>query len=301
VSDACAEAIRRDESHASLRNFNAAGATERNGGRGEDSPTQMVAAGSGKAPRRITLGHLPIDAVTCRDALDVVEQLVNGNGGTVFTPNVDHIVLAEDNERFRDTYSRVSLSIADGMPLIWASRLLREPLPEKISGSDFVPVLLERAAKRGWRVYLLGGAPGVGVLARDKLLAQHPNLQIVGVDAPRFDADDPPETRVPVLDRVRTTRPHIVLVAFGAPKQELWIDFAREALRPAVLMGVGATLDFIAGTMPRAPRWMSASGLEWLFRLVREPRRLWKRYLVRDPRFLVILGRKARERRRSED
>jgi N-acetylglucosaminyldiphosphoundecaprenol N-acetyl-beta-D-mannosaminyltransferase len=249
----------------------------------------------------MTLGHLPIDAVTRRDALDVVEQLVNGNGGTVFTPNVDHIVLAEDDERFRDAYSRVSLSIADGMPLVWASRLLKEPLPEKLSGSDFVPVLLERAAERGWRVYLLGGAPGVGALARDKLLAQYPNLQIVGVDAPRFDANDPPERRAAVLDRVRATRPHIVLVALGAPKQELWIDFAREELRPAVLMGVGATLDFIAGTMPRAPRWMSASGLEWLFRLVREPRRLWKRYLVRDPRFLMILGRKARERRRTED
>jgi N-acetylglucosaminyldiphosphoundecaprenol N-acetyl-beta-D-mannosaminyltransferase len=261
----------------------------------------LIAAGSGKAPRRMILGHIPIDAVTRRDALDGVERLVNGNGGTVFTPNVDHIVLAEDDERFRDAYSRVSLSLADGMPLVWASRLLKEPLPEKLSGSDFVPVLLERAAERGWRVYLLGGAPGVGALARDKLLAQHPNLQIVGVDAPRFDVDDPPERRAAALDRVRATRPHIVLVAFGAPKQELWIDFAREALRPAVLIGVGATLDFIAGTMPRAPRWMSASGLEWLFRLVREPRRLWKRYLVRDPRFLMILGRKARERRRSED
>ncbi len=260
----------------------------------------MTGASSRKAPPRIFLGHLPVDVVTQRDALDVVEQLVNDGGGSVFTPNVDHIVLAEDNERFREVYSRANLAIADGMPLVWASRLLSEPLPERVAGSDFVPALLERAAERGWRVYLLGGAPGVAALARDKLLAQHPTLQIVGVEAPRFDVDDPPETQAALVDRVRATRPQIVLVAFGAPKQELWIDIAREALRPAVLMGVGGTLDFIAGTMPRAPRWMSASGLEWLFRLLREPRRLWKRYLIQDPRFLMIVGRKARERQRRE-
>jgi N-acetylglucosaminyldiphosphoundecaprenol N-acetyl-beta-D-mannosaminyltransferase len=259
----------------------------------------LTGASSRKAPPRISLGHLPIDVVTQRDALDVVEQLVNDGGGSVFTPNVDHIVLAEDNERFREVYSRVDLSIADGMPLVWASRLLDEALPERVAGSDFVPVLLERAADRGWRVYLLGGAPGVAALARDKLLAQYPTLQIVGVEAPRFDAADPPEKQAALLDRVRATQPQIVLVAFGAPKQELWIDIAREPLRPAVLMGVGGTLDFIAGTVPRAPRWMATSGLEWLFRLLREPRRLWKRYLVRDPRFLMIVGRKARERRRS--
>jgi N-acetylglucosaminyldiphosphoundecaprenol N-acetyl-beta-D-mannosaminyltransferase len=245
------------------------------------------------------LGHVPVDAVTQRGALDVVERLLSEGGGSVFTPNVDHIVQAEDSVRFREAYSRVSLSLADGMPVLWAARVLGEPLPERVTGSDFVPVLLERAAARGWRVYFLGGAPGVAARARDKLLVTHPSLQIVGVDSPRFDVDDPPEKLAALIDRVREAQPHIVLVAFGAPKQELWIDAARERLRPAVLMGVGASLDFVAGTIPRAPRWMSGVGMEWAFRLFREPRRLWKRYLVRDPRFLMVVRRTLQERKQG--
>jgi N-acetylglucosaminyldiphosphoundecaprenol N-acetyl-beta-D-mannosaminyltransferase len=241
---------------------------------------------------RLRIGTLPVDAVTRHEALDFIDRLVaSGEGGTVFTPNVDHVVMADENARFRDVYSRASLSLADGMPLLWASRLLGKRLPEKVSGSDFVPLLLERAAERQWRVYFLGGAPGVAALAREKLRDQLPRLEVVGVDAPRIEPGGPAGERDRLVERIRETRPHIVLVALGAPKQELWIDEVRDALRPAVLLGVGASLDFVAGVVPRAPRWMSNAGLEWLFRLRREPRRLWRRYLVRDPKFIVILGR----------
>jgi N-acetylglucosaminyldiphosphoundecaprenol N-acetyl-beta-D-mannosaminyltransferase len=234
---------------------------------------------------------VPVDAVTFANALERVEELVTAReGGAVFTPNVDHVVLAHENARLREAYARSSLSLADGMPLVWTSRMLGTPLPEKVSGSDFVVPLLERAAERGWRVYFLGGAPGVGAQARDEILRQLPALRIVGVDAPRIDVDEPPEQREPVLDRIRASNPDVVLVALGAPKQEIWIDQVRNALRPAVLLGVGASLDFIAGTVPRAPRWMSKAGLEWLYRLAREPGRLWRRYLVRDPKFLIVMA-----------
>jgi N-acetylglucosaminyldiphosphoundecaprenol N-acetyl-beta-D-mannosaminyltransferase len=239
--------------------------------------------------------------VTKDGALDAVESLVRaGEGGAVFTPNVDHVVLAEEVPRMRDAYARADLSLVDGMPLLWASRLVGRPLPEKISGSDFVPPLLERAAERGWRVYFLGGAPGVGALAREKLRERLPKLEVVGVDAPRVDVDAPREERDAIVARVRATNPTLVLVALGAPKQEIWIDLVREQLKPAVLLGVGASLDFVAGTIARAPRWISLAGLEWLFRLSREPRRLWRRYLVRDPKFLLILGRTWKERHRTE-
>jgi N-acetylglucosaminyldiphosphoundecaprenol N-acetyl-beta-D-mannosaminyltransferase len=240
---------------------------------------------------RITLGPVPVDAVTFAGALERVEQLVQARaGGAVFTPNVDHVVLAHENERLRDAYSRASLSLADGMPLLWTARLLGTPLPEKISGSDFVVPLLERAAQRGWGVYFLGGAPGVAAKARDAIVAQLPALRIVGIDAPRIDVDEAPAEREPVIDRIRASGADVVLVALGAPKQEIWIDQVRSALAPAVLLGVGASLDFIAGTVPRAPRWMSRSGLEWLYRLGREPRRMWKRYLVRDPKFVLVMA-----------
>jgi N-acetylglucosaminyldiphosphoundecaprenol N-acetyl-beta-D-mannosaminyltransferase len=245
------------------------------------------------------MGPLPIDSLTLEEALDVVQDLVDGGeGGSVFTPNVDHVVLADMDARLRGAYARASLSLVDGAPLVWASRLLGETLPEKISGSDFVLPLLERASEREWRVYFLGGAPGVGEKARDKLCVRLPRLQVVGVDSPRIDVDDSPERREAVLAPIRDANPQLVLVALGAPKQEIWIDRARDALRPAVLLGIGAALDFVAGTVPRAPAWLSRVGLEWLFRLSREPRRLWRRYLVRDPRFVLLLARAIRERRR---
>jgi N-acetylglucosaminyldiphosphoundecaprenol N-acetyl-beta-D-mannosaminyltransferase len=245
----------------------------------------------------LTLGPLRVDALTAEDALHALEELLrDGAGGAVFTPNVDHVVLADENPRMREAYARASISLADGMPLLWAARLLGRPLPEKVSGSDFVPVLLERAAQRGWRVYFLGGAPGVAALARDKLRESLPQLEVVGVDAPMINVDDPAERRAEIVARIRATKPDLVFVALGAPKQEIWIDQARADLRPAVLLGVGASLDFVAGTIPRAPRWISQVGLEWAFRLSREPKRLWRRYLVRDPKFLVIVGRALMDR-----
>jgi N-acetylglucosaminyldiphosphoundecaprenol N-acetyl-beta-D-mannosaminyltransferase len=248
-------------------------------------------------PHRWILGPVPIDAVTREQAIDWVEHLVkSGRGGSVFTPNVDHVVLASENARMREVYNKVSLSIVDGMPLVWASRILRESVPEKVSGSDFTPLVLERAAARGWRVFFLGGAPGVAAMARDKLAVTLPALKIVGVEAPRIQMDEPPETRADLTARLQAADPQIVMVALGAPKQELLIDSLRSALPSAVFFAVGASLDFIAGTMERAPAWMSGVGLEWFFRLSQEPGRLWKRYLLRDPKFLLILHGAMRDR-----
>jgi N-acetylglucosaminyldiphosphoundecaprenol N-acetyl-beta-D-mannosaminyltransferase len=244
------------------------------------------------ASPRLLVGKVPVDRVTRGEALAIVADLVSrGEGGAVFTPNVDHVVLADENPRMRAAYARASLSLADGMPLLWVSRLSGDPLPEKISGSDFTPLVLEQAAERGWGVYFLGGAPGVAALARDKLKQSLPRLQVVGVEAPRIDPDSPPQAYAEIVARIRASGASLVFVALGAPKQELWIDSVREASRPAVFLAVGASLDFVAGTVARAPQWMSSVGLEWAFRLAKEPRRLWKRYLVRDPKFLLIVAR----------
>ena len=178
--------------------------------------------GGEQRSRRMTFGPLPIDAVTREQALDAVEDLVRrGEGGSIFTPNVDHVVLADEDDRMRAAYARVSLSLVDGMPLLWAARLLGQGLPEKISGSDFVVPLLERAAERGWRVYFLGGGPGVGERARARLRERLPRLDVVGVDAPHIDVDAPPERRDAVLAPIFAARPDLVLVALGAPKQEI--------------------------------------------------------------------------------
>lgn len=244
------------------------------------------------SPKRIFVGKLPIDVVDFEGALGVIDRLVRaGKGGTVYTPNVDHIVMAEHDERFRGAYQEASLSLVDGTPVLWASRLLRTPLPVKVSGSDLVMPLMERAAERGYRVYFLGGAPGVAELAREKLEAALPTIQIVGTDASRIDITGDMSQTDEIVERIRNARPDLVLVALGAPKQEIWSQARLSQLTPAVLIGVGASLDFVAGIQKRAPRWMSKTGVEWLYRLAQEPRRLAARYLLRDPEFCVILLR----------
>ncbi|MGH7270426.1 MAG: WecB/TagA/CpsF family glycosyltransferase [Polyangiaceae bacterium] len=246
--------------------------------------------------RRLALGPVPVDAVTLDEALGEVERIVaSGEGGAVFTPNVDHVVLASGNARMQSAYARATLSIPDGMPIVWASRLLGEPVPERVAGSDLVPRVLALSAERGWRVYLLGGAPGVARQARDRLRVDLPALEIVGIDESRIDVEAARERLESVVAPIRAARPAIVMVALGAPKQEIFIDRVRDELRPMVFLGIGASLEFIAGTVPLAPSWMAKAGLEWLFRLSREPRRLWRRYLVQDPKFIVILGRALRD------
>ncbi|HWZ92226.1 MAG TPA: WecB/TagA/CpsF family glycosyltransferase [Polyangiaceae bacterium] len=244
------------------------------------------------APVRIRVGKLPIDVVDFAGALDMIDRLVRGGeGGTVYTPNVDHIVMAERNERFQKAYGAASLSLVDGTPVLWASRLLRTPLPMKVSGSDLVVPLMERAAERGYRVYFLGGAPGVADLARQKLEAALPGIQIVGIDDSRIDVSGELLDTDEIVERIQNAGPDLVLVALGAPKQEIWSQARRALLKPAVLIGVGASLDFVAGIQKRAPRWMSKVGVEWVYRLAQEPRRLAGRYLLRDPEFCWILLR----------
>jgi N-acetylglucosaminyldiphosphoundecaprenol N-acetyl-beta-D-mannosaminyltransferase len=241
---------------------------------------------------RIQIGQLPIDVVDLAGTLDAIGALIDARaGGTVFTPNVDHIVMGERDQRFREAYRRVSLSLVDGTPVLWAARLLGRPLPEKVSGSDLVMPLMERAAARGWRVFLLGGGPGSAETAEARLKERFPALNIVGIEAPRIDLRSPPDERSAIAARVARTTPDLVLAAFGAPKQEIFCDETREVFQPAVLVCVGAGLDFVAGRARRSPAWMSRAGLEWLYRLAHEPRRLAGRYLLRDPQFLLILMR----------
>lgn len=240
---------------------------------------------------RIRIGRIWIDAVTFEEALNAIEALA-GRGGAVFTPNVDHVVTAERNEEFAAAYDAAEVSVADGQWVVWAARALGTPLPEKISGSDLTLPLAKRLGARGRSIYFVGGAKGAARKAAQRLTAEC-GVRTAGIEDGRIDLAAPDAA---LLGRIQAARPDVVLVALGSPKQELWIHRNVAALRPAVLLGVGATLDFLAGHVRRAPPWISKSGLEWAFRLALEPRRLARRYLLDDPRFAAIVLRTLRER-----
>ena len=247
-------------------------------------------------PSRVRIGQLEIDAVTFAQAL---EDRRLGRG-----PRGGRGLHAERRSRRQGGASpRLPPGVLARRPVsgrrdaaLWASRLLGSPLPEKVSGSDLLVPLMRLAAERRWRVYLLGGRPGVAEEAGEKLTREL-GVTIVGTDSPIVGPDGTDDSSEQTLERLTAASPDLVLVAFGAPKQELWIDRFGERLGPAVAMGVGGSLDFITGQVRRAPAWMSRAGLEWLFRLLQEPRRMWRRYLVEDPAFIAIVARSRRRTR----
>ena len=254
------------------------------------APTYVPPAPVAVRPR-LRVGELWVDVLTRDQALDALDALVaHGEGGSVFTPNVDHVVMVEHDAAFRAAYARAKLSFADGTPVVWASRLLRPVIPEKLSGSDMLLPMAQLAARRGWRVYVLGGGPGSAAEAARRLRDEH-GVRIVGTDDARISGHPDAALDRPVTARIRAARPDLVFVGLGAPKQELFIDRSLADMGPVVAIGVGASLDFLAGAVRRSPAWMSRAGLEWLYRLCQEPRRLWRRYLVQDPRFVLLVLR----------
>ena len=249
--------------------------------------------------RRVRIGQLFVDSVSFDEAMERIVALVaRGNGGAIFTPNVDHVVKAETHPDFRRAYEHADLCLADGAWIVWASRLLGSRLPAKVSGSDLIVPLARCAGQHRWRLYIVGGAPGVAEEAGARMATEF-DVAFVGCDAPSVEMDGSMSASEETLGRLRAARPDIVLVALGAPKQELWIDRYAEHLSPAVAIGIGGSVDFFVGRVRRAPPWVSRAGLEWLYRLVREPRRMWRRYLVEDPRFVTIVARDLRAARHN--
>lgn len=231
-----------------------------------------------------------IDNLTMTEALDRVEQMARGDRPSyVVTPNVDHLIRLEKDEAFREIYDRADLVLADGQPLIWISKLYGTPIKEKISGSDLFPKLCERAAQTGLRMYFLGAAEGVAALAAQKLAARYPGLRVTGTYSPPYGFEKDEEEIRHIIRMIHQAGADILIVGLGAPKQEKFIAAHLSELNVPVSLGLGASLDFEAGNLRRAPAWMSRCGLEWFYRLIKEPRRLFKRYLVDDMKIVWLM------------
>ena len=250
--------------------------------------------------KTVEVCSVPIDSVTLRGLLrSICIQISQRLPGYIVTPNIDHICRYHDSEEFRDAYHHALLSLPDGTPLLWAGRILKTPLREKLSGSDLIYHLSEFAAKKGFSVYLLGAAEGVAGEAARRLAARYPGLAVAGVDSPPLGFEEEPEMNAMVVQRVVDSNADICFVALGSPKQEVWMRQNSGPCRVPVMIGVGGSFDFVAGRVRRAPVWMQRTGLEWFWRLCHEPRRLWRRYLVYDPMFLWLLGRDVATRFRA--
>ncbi|MFP4173863.1 MAG: WecB/TagA/CpsF family glycosyltransferase [Candidatus Hydrogenedentota bacterium] len=222
------------------------------------------------------------------------ERIRQRTPGFVVTPNVDHICLFHRRADMRAAYREAFLALPDGIPLLWAARLLGRPLKEKLSGSDLVPSLSAWAAKEGHSVFCFGAAEGVAEKAAQKLQEQYPGLKVAGVYSPPLGFEGDPMENRRAIDAIRKARPDICFVALGCPKQELWLLEHYEDIGVPVSLGIGAGLDFVAGKVRRAPRCVQRIGLEWLWRLLQEPRRLWRRYLVEDALFFSLVWRDFR-------
>lgn len=230
-----------------------------------------------------------VDNVTMEKTLDYMSEFIqDGLAHYIVTPNVDHIVLARQDAEFAEAYQRADLVIPDGMPLIWASKILGQPLAERVTGSDLLPRACEMAALKGYKLFFLGSTPASASKAIQSLKERYHRLQIAGSYSPPFGFEKDEFENQKAIAIVKQAAPHLLFVALGTPKQEKWIYKHSKLLQVPVSVGIGAGLDFIAGIQKRAPKWMQDVGLEWFWRLCLDPKRLWKRY-ARDTKFFYYL------------
>jgi len=230
-----------------------------------------------------------VDAVTFDGMLDRIGAWIQEGGPhQICTVNPEFVMEARHNAAFAAVLEAADLCIPDGVGLLWAARLLGRRLPERVTGSDGVPLIARRAAEQGWRLFLLGAAPGVADRAGARLVELYPGLQIVGAYAGSPSDADAPE----ILARIAAAHPDILFVAYGAPRQDLWISKHSAALGIPVMMGVGGSLDFLVGAQKRAPKWLQRLNLEWLYRLIVQPWR-WRRQMALPRIVLAVLKEKS--------
>lgn len=246
------------------------------------------------AMTRMRLMNTEIDNLTMDETLDAIDSLIKeDNCSYVVTPNVDHIVQLEKDEELKRVYENASLILTDGKPLIWISNWYKTPIKEKISGSDLFPPVCELAAKKGYTMYLLGAAEGVADKAAKNLMDKYKGLNIVGTYSPPFGFEKDKVELKKIERQIQEVHPDILIVGLGCPKQEKYMYHHCKELDVPISFGLGASIDFEAGNIKRAPRWMSEHGLEWLYRITQDPKRLAKRYLVDDMK-IISIARKYR-------
>jgi len=251
-----------------------------------DTPSSLPSSGDEHKlpdPPKAPVFGIQIDCVTMTQAVTRIRGWFADAAPPcrcVVTPNADHIVQLATNRQFQDAYARASLVVADGWPVVAASRLLGFPVPERVAGSDLVPALFAAGREGGpLRVFLLGAAPGVGARAASQIEKCWPKVFLCGHYSPPLGFESDTDENAVVLRRINEAKPHLLVVGLSAPKQEVWLAQHADVLAANAAIGAGGTIDFLAGEQRRAPPWVRRIGMEWLFRALTAPRRMGRRYL----------------------
>ena len=225
--------------------------------------------------------NIYLDNISAEEALDYIDDWIDSRKiGNIITPNCDHIVQIEKNPELKPVWDGAELLLADGHPLLWFAKWYKTPLKEKINGSSFTPELCRRAAEKGYRVFLLGAAPGVAQTAAENLKKAYPGIRIAGTFSPPYGFEKDPEEVKKVNTMLRESNADILILGLGSPKQEIYSYNNMQQYQIPVTINAGATIDFLAGNKKRAPKWMVDNGLEWLYRTLQEPKRVGKRVLT---------------------
>lgn len=233
---------------------------------------------------------LNFNAVTLSVAAEqIVDAADAGLKGLVVTPNVDHIVVLETDVEMRQIYQRAMFCYPDGMPLVWLSRMIGGlSFPERVTGADLLPAVCQVAAQRRKRVFFLGGNPGVAEKAAQNMGKEFLELKVAGTYCPPMGFEHNQTEATKIIELINNSKVDILFLGVGTPKQEKWAWKNAQQLHVGPILCVGASLDFAAGITKRAPNFVQRVGFEWLWRLCKEPKRLWRRYLLRDSRFVVL-------------
>jgi N-acetylglucosaminyldiphosphoundecaprenol N-acetyl-beta-D-mannosaminyltransferase len=235
----------------------------------------------------INILGVPVHDVTTAETLALIDQFVREQmPHQICTVNPEFIMLAQRDADFKRILTQSALNLPDGIGVVWAARRLGQPLRERVAGSDLVGLIADRAQRTGWRIFLLGAAEGVAQQAAAILRERYPQANIVGV----YAGSPQVEEEADIAARIRASNADVLLVAYGAPRQDKWIERNIKQTGAAVAIGIGGSLDFVVGKQKRAPRWLQHLGLEWLYRLFREPWR-WRRQLAL-PRFVWAVWRR---------
>ena len=231
-----------------------------------------------------------INNVTMPETIAAIEHMIAADKKSyVVAINVDVVMKIEEDSYLKKVVDNADMVLVDGKPLVWISKLHSKPLKAKISGSDLVPLLCKVAAEKGYKIFIIGGKDGVAEQAKIKLENQLPKIKIVGTYAPPFGFEKNETELYRINQMISRAHPDLLIACFGCPKQEKWIYENIEKYDAKVSVCAGATVDFLAGNVKRAPRWMSEHGLEWFYRFLQEPKRMFKRYFIDDVKIIRLI------------